>query len=210
MIRAVLDACVLYPTVLREILIGTADAGLYTPLWSARILSEWHHAAARLGEPQTSIAGAEVALLRLGHPGAEVPAPLSERAAGYDWPDPADRHVVETALAAGASVIVTANLRDFPSRALSALGLRAIHPDPFLLDLWRGDAAPVAASVRAAHERAQALGGPVPLRDLMGRARLPRLGKALGRTLAPPLVRNLDSVAQPGHNGRPDREKRRG
>src|SRR5690606_10011196 len=35
MVRAVLDACVLYPTVLREILIGAADAGLYAPLWSA-------------------------------------------------------------------------------------------------------------------------------------------------------------------------------
>ena len=47
--KAVLDACVLYPTVLREILIGVADAGLYTPVWSPRILAEWRHAAARLG-----------------------------------------------------------------------------------------------------------------------------------------------------------------
>ena len=47
--KAVLDACVLYPTVLREILIGVADAGLYQPLWSARILDEWRHAAVRLG-----------------------------------------------------------------------------------------------------------------------------------------------------------------
>ena len=29
--RAVLDACVLYPTVLREILVGAADAGLIEP-----------------------------------------------------------------------------------------------------------------------------------------------------------------------------------
>ncbi|MGB3315526.1 MAG: PIN domain-containing protein, partial [Albidovulum sp.] len=28
--KAVLDACVLYPTVLREVLIGVAKAGLYT------------------------------------------------------------------------------------------------------------------------------------------------------------------------------------
>ena len=180
MVRAVLDACVLYPTVLREILIGAADAGLYAPVWSARILAEWRHAAQRLGEEQAAVAGAEIALLRLVHPAAEAPEP-PEAAAGYDWPDPADRHVVETALAAGAGVIVTANLRDFPTRALSALGLRAVHPDPFLLGLWQSDAAPVSASVRAAHDRAQALGGPVALRDLMGRARLPRLGKALAR-----------------------------
>lgn len=180
MVRAVLDACVLYPTVLREILIGTAEAGLYAPLWSARILTEWRHAAALLGAQHAAVAGAEIALLRLGHPAAETPEPPGTTA-GYDWPDPADRHVVETALAAGARVIVTANLRDFPARTLAALGLRAVHPDPFLLDLWQRDAGPVAASVHAAHHRAQTLGGPVALRELMGRARLPRLGKALER-----------------------------
>ena len=47
--RAVLDACVLYPTVLREILADAAGAGLYMPVWSARILDEWRHAAARQG-----------------------------------------------------------------------------------------------------------------------------------------------------------------
>ncbi|MDO5369987.1 RSP_2648 family PIN domain-containing protein [Paracoccus sp. (in: a-proteobacteria)] len=178
--KAVLDACVLYPTVLREILIGAADAGLYQPVWSARILDEWRHAAARLGPDQAVVAGAEIALLRLPHPQAEAPD-SGAAAAGFDWPDPADRHVAETALASGAELIVTANLRDFPMRALSALGLRAVHPDAFLLDLWRRDPGPVAASVRAAHAKAQALGGRVPLRDLMARARLPRLARALAR-----------------------------
>ncbi|SDK71105.1 RSP_2648 family PIN domain-containing protein [Paracoccus chinensis] len=178
--KAVLDACVLYPTVLREILIGAADAGLYQPLWSARILDEWRHAAARLGPDGAAVAGAEIALLRAAHPAAEAPDD-GTLAAGFDWPDPADRHVAEAALASGADMIVTANLRDFPSRALGALGLRAVHPDAFLLDLWRRDPEPVAASVHAAHAKAQALGGPMPLRDLMARARLPRLSKALAR-----------------------------
>lgn len=178
--KAVLDACVLYPTVLREILIGAAEAGLYQPVWSTRILDEWRHAAARLGPDGAVVAGAEIALLRAAHPQAEAPDD-GTTAAGFDWPDPADRHVAEAALAAGAPLIVTANLRDFPSRALSALGLRAVHPDAFLLDLWWRDPAPVAASVGAAHAKAQALGGPMPLRDLMARARLPRLAKALAR-----------------------------
>lgn len=178
--KAVLDACVLYPTVLREILIGAADAGLYAPVWSARILDEWRHAAARLGPDQAAVAGAEIALLRLAHPQAEV-ADDGATAAGFDWPDPADRHVVEAALAGRAGLVVTANLRDFPGRALSALGLRALHPDAFLLDLWRRDPDPVAASVQAAHAKAQAMGGAMPLRDLMARARLPRLARALAR-----------------------------
>ncbi|NPB27307.1 PIN domain-containing protein, partial [Shigella sonnei] len=71
--KAVLDACVLYPTVLREILIGVADAGLYTPVWSPRILAEWRHAAARLGADAEAVAGAEIALLTRAHAQASVP-----------------------------------------------------------------------------------------------------------------------------------------
>ncbi|MBL3553988.1 PIN domain-containing protein, partial [Rhodovulum sulfidophilum] len=43
--KVLLDACVLYPTVLREILLGVARRGGFTPLWSARILEEWARAA---------------------------------------------------------------------------------------------------------------------------------------------------------------------
>ncbi|MEM8879755.1 MAG: PIN domain-containing protein, partial [Pseudomonadota bacterium] len=46
---ACLDACVLYPTVLREVLLGVAEAGLYRPVWSARIVEEWARAAAKSG-----------------------------------------------------------------------------------------------------------------------------------------------------------------
>ena len=176
--KAALDACVLYPTVLREILIGAAERGLFAPVWSARIMAEWQHAAGRLGPDQQAVAGAEIALLRLAYPGAEAPDD-GTAAAGFDWPDPADRHVAEAALAAGATIIVTANLRDFPRRVLAALGLSAVHPDAFLLDLHRRQPDAVAASVHAAHDKAVALGGATTLRDLMARARLPRLGKAL-------------------------------
>lgn len=176
--KAVLDACVLYPTVLREILIGAAGAGLFQPVWSDRILSEWALAAARLGPDQGAVAGAEIALLRLGWPDAGA-ADSGALAAGFDWPDPADRHVAEAALAAGAPVIVTANLRDFPRWIMAGIGLSAVHPDAFLLSLYRSAPEPVAASVRAAHAKAEALGGTVSLKDLLARARLPRLAKAL-------------------------------
>lgn len=179
--RALLDACVLYPTVLREILISTADAGLYSPVWSPRILAEWQNAANRLGADQASVAGAEIALLRSARPDAEAPDD-GTRAAGLDWPDPADRHVVEAALASGAPQIVTANLRDFPRRNLAAFGLAAIHPDEFLTRLYHRNPQPVASAVQSAYERAQAMGGQMTLKELMSRARLPRLAKALARS----------------------------
>ncbi|SDE10981.1 PIN domain-containing protein [Paracoccus isoporae] len=177
---AVLDACVLFPTVLREILCDVAAAGLYRPVWSERILVEWTRAAARLGPVDAEIAGAEAARLRDRFPGAAVDA-AEDAAAGLDLPDPADRHVVATALQAGAGQIVTFNLRDFPRPAMAAAGLHALHPDAFLTDLWAHDPDPVARAAATAHAKAERLGGAMELRALMKRARLPRLGKALSR-----------------------------
>lgn len=173
--KAVLDACVLFPTVLREILIDTAAAGLYRPVWSRRILDEWRHAATRQGLD----AGIEIALLEARLPQALV-QPLGG-AGGLDLPDPADRHVVEAALAAGAGTIVTANLRDFPRRALAAAGLHAIHPDEFLRDLYLRAPGPVLSAVAATEARARAAGAALTRDALMRRARLPRLAKAIAR-----------------------------
>ncbi|SIP99411.1 PIN domain-containing protein [Paracoccus thiocyanatus] len=173
--KAVLDACVLFPTVLREILLDTAAAGLFQPLWSRRILDEWRHAATRQGID----AGVEIALLESRFPLALVGP--GQGVFGLDLPDPADRHVVECALAAGAQAIVTANLRDFPHRALAPVGLRAIHPDEFLRDLYLRAPDPVLAAVGATQARARAAGGDMTRKELMRRARLPRLAKAMAR-----------------------------
>ena len=59
--------------------------------------------------------------------------------------------------------------------------LRAVHPDAFLTGLCNGAPDVVGAAVRTVHARAQVAGGPVDLRDLMRRARLPRLAKAVAR-----------------------------
>jgi len=176
---AVLDANVLFPTVLREILADCAASNLFTPIWSERILQEWTRAAARLGPIASDIAAAEAALLRDRFPAAAMPGD-EDRARGFDLPDPADLHVLAAGLESGAQAVVTLNLRDFPRRAMAAAGLRALHPDAFLMELWLDDPDAVAAAVTAAHAKAESLGGPVPLRSMMKRARLPRLGRALG------------------------------
>lgn len=170
--RAVLDANVLFPTILREILTDVAAAGVYQPLWSPRILDEWRHVAARTDLAE--VAGAEIALLQDRFPAACVdPAGV---VLGLDLPDPADAHVVEAALAGRAGLIVTANLRDFPRGLMAGLGLRAVHPDAFLLDL---DTAAVRYAAQTARDKAARLGGEMDLTGMLKKARLPRLARAL-------------------------------
>lgn len=177
---AVLDANVLFPTVLREILTDLAAAGLYRPVWSERILGEWTRAAEKLGLAEAGTARAEAALLRDRFPDAAMSGDET-RALGFDLPDPNDRHVLAAALEAGAGLIVTMNLRDFPRMAMAAAGMRAIHPDAFLTDLWAHHPDAVAAAAHAAHAKAERLGAAISLGALMKRARLPRFGRALRR-----------------------------
>lgn len=177
---AVLDACVLYPTVLRQICLGCAERGLFTPIWSERLLEEWRRAAERNGgASDAALAGAEIARANARFPAALSPpgdeAPL--------WlPDRGDIHVLATAIAAQAGTIITLNLRDFPAREMSGYGVVARPPDAIFMEMWLADPGPVEEAVTATHAEAERLSGQdLPLRALLKRARLPRLGKALAR-----------------------------
>jgi len=179
-VRVLLDACVLYPTILREVLEGVAARGLFAPLWSPRILEEWRRAAAsRHGAEGARQAGVEIALLDDRWPGASV-APPPELEAELHLPDPDDAHVLAAAIAGRADELLTFNIRDFPTRVLARHGILRRDPDGFLLDLSRESGA-VAEVVEESRARAARLSGAAqPLRPLLKRTGLPRLGKALG------------------------------
>ncbi|MCP5038506.1 MAG: PIN domain-containing protein [Rhodobacteraceae bacterium] len=177
--KVLLDACVLYPTVMREMLVGAARAGLYTPLWSPRILEEWARAAAKLGAGGEEVARGEIAVLRANWPRAEV-LPRGGDMARLYLPDENDIHVLASAIAGSADMIITENRADFPRGILLEEGLTRQSADPFLLGLF--EKAPdkmieLAEEIRAEAEHLS--GQSWPIRKLMKKARLPRLGKAL-------------------------------
>ena len=178
--KAVLDACVLYPTVLREILQGAATVGLYEPVFSDRILREWVLATAKLGPAAPAIAEGEAALLRAAFPKA-LTRDRPEIEARLVLPDANDVHVLATAIASGADAIVTFNAQDFPGHVLAAEGIARRDPDGFLWELQSRHPDTMAKVVEAVRAKAEAISGqPVPLKPLLKRARLYRLAKALG------------------------------
>lgn len=63
-------------------------------------------------------------------------------------PDENDRHVVAAAIQAEAHLIITFNLRDFPTEALRQYGLDAQHPDDFLSDQFRASPESVCLAVQ--------------------------------------------------------------
>jgi predicted nucleic acid-binding protein len=180
-LRVLLDANVLYPTVMREILLGVAAEGLFVPLWSERILEEWARAAARLGEQGEAVARGEIAALRARWPEAcvRVPDGVERRL----WsPDPDDVHVLAAAVAGSAAAILTANAKDFPRGVLAEEGLIRLDPDQFLRGLAETATEVVGRVVDASVAEASRLSGEEwTARGLLKKARLPGLGRALGR-----------------------------
>lgn len=178
--KVFLDACVLYPTVMREVLLGAAGRGLFEPLWSDRVLEEWARAARKIGPKGEAQARGEIALLRRDWPRAAVDwAPSLE--ARLWLPDPNDTHVLAAAIAGSADLIVTLNASDFPRGLLAEEGLSRADPDGFLLGLAQATPDPMREVCDTVLAKARSLSeGRWEMRALLKKARLPRLAKAVG------------------------------
>ena len=175
--KVLIDANVLFPTVLREIVLGVAAMGAFEPLWSERILEEWRRAAARLGERDGALAESEIAVVKARFPDAMAEPGQGE---GLWLPDPDDVHVLAAAIGGGADAIMTQNSVDFPGNILAKHGLLRRHPDEFLLEAFHAAPDKVRGVVHGVLEQARSYGIDTENpRALMKRARLPRLGKAL-------------------------------
>ena len=175
--RAVLDTCVIFPPVLRDVLLIVAARGLYQPLWSARILEEWARAARRHGHEEMARELGQA--MNAQFPSAMVPERTGVEARLH-LPDPDDVHVLATAITGSADIIITVNASDFPQHLLRAEGVERREPDGLLWELWSHHPESVAEAVAQVHARSEAMaGGDLSLRGLLKRARLPRMAKAL-------------------------------
>jgi hypothetical protein len=178
-VKLLLDTCVLYPTVMRVMLLGAARLGHFVPLWSTRILGEWERAAVKLGPVGAAQASAEIALIRANWPQAELP-PAPGLESRLWLPDAADIHVLVVAISGSADAIVTMNNKDFPRNILAEEGLKRLGPDELLHSLWLKDRDGLEQLGQSVLAEANRLSGQDwQIRPLLKKARLPRLAKAL-------------------------------
>lgn len=113
---AFVDANVLVPVLWRNLLLSLAEAGLFRLRFSEAVLAEVERAIPRANPRIDAVAAAkQVGRIRSAFPEAIVEdydhvAPMFS-----DMPDPDDRHVACAAFKCDAAVIVTENLKDFPT-----------------------------------------------------------------------------------------------
>jgi hypothetical protein len=145
---AVYDACVLYPSALRSLLMHLALTDLFRARWTDQILDEVEQHVLASFPDISQEKFAHIRRLMNQHVMDALVTGYDLLIPGMTLPDPDDRHVLAAAIVAGAGAIVTYNLKDFPVDVLAPHGIEAQHPDDFITHLLDLDAAAVCAAVQ--------------------------------------------------------------
>lgn len=139
MFAAVLDTCVIYGGLRRDLLLTMSAHGVFRAVLSDDLLDEIEYVEERklqeLGTPDDEAEARARRLVEQMRNAFEVLDQSRVDLIGeVGLPDPDDEHIVAAAVAGGADVIVTDNLRHFPEEKLPD-GLRVQGPQTFLHDM---------------------------------------------------------------------------
>ena len=150
---AFVDACTLVSVLKRNLLLSLAEADFFRLRWSEKVLDETQKALEELHQSRGfQDAPARAALARASMEAAFEDATVEN----YDHllplaaqlPDPGDAHVLAAAVKTQASMIVTENLKDFPSSVVSGLNIEAKSADAFIADTIALDTGRAVAAIR--------------------------------------------------------------
>lgn len=133
----VLDANVLYGIEVTDLVLTMATRHLYRPHWSPQILEE----VTRNLKVREDLDPAAIDR-RIAHMNRALPSALAEPPASLVEEmqvNAKDRHVLALAVHTKTPVIVTENLRDFPSRLLRRHDVVAIDSDTFVFEQLERD-----------------------------------------------------------------------
>ena len=155
---ALIDACSLVGVLRRDLLLTLAEAGFFRLRWSEPILDEAERAIRGIMAHKGEVASVDHASrARLAMEEAFPEAVVIDfdaflpSCAGL--PDQKDAHVVAAAMKIQAAVIVTENLRHFPSAHLAKMNIEARSADIFIADTIALEPGRAVAAVKRMRQR---------------------------------------------------------
>lgn len=132
---AVLDANVLVPPGLRDVLLSIAAEGVFRPVWQSKILEETSRNIVRLRvkagvDAAVAAAGAAHTLSQVANafPDGSLDDVEWEPYVASMTNETKDRHVLAAAVGAGATHLVTSNTSDFPKKSIPE-GITVMTPN---------------------------------------------------------------------------------
>jgi predicted nucleic acid-binding protein len=139
MFTALLDTCILWPSLQRDFLLSLGVEGAFRPIWSHTILEELEYEESRKlisrgFSPGDAALRARLLIKRMEASFSDSIVEGWEPLVGtYGLPDPNDEHVLAAAVMGGAGAIVTLNLRHFPLGVVPSQ-VQVLTPAEFLAD----------------------------------------------------------------------------
>jgi PIN domain len=153
MLTVVYDACILYPAPLRDFLMELALTDLVHARWTKDIQAEWMENLL-INRPDLSRERLErTANLMNKYVRDALIKNYQYLIPELELPDSGDRHVLAAAIHSQSSIILTFNLKDFPSNILDRYSIIAQHPDRLIVDLFIAHPSEMMQVVSYCHDR---------------------------------------------------------
>lgn len=150
---ALLDACVLYPAPLRDLLLSLAADGIYRAKWSQKIHDEWtRNLIANRSDLDPQRIRDTCTQMNVAVPDSLVTG-YEDLIESLELRDPDDRHVLAAAIRSDADAIITFNQKDFDETELTKFDLYSEHPDEFISNMISIYTPRVISAVRSMRQR---------------------------------------------------------
>lgn len=149
---ALIDACVLGGALKRNIILSLAEAGLFRPRWSERILDETEKAIAQISKGTSNTKRQRAAIEKAFPEALVLPTDPSVNVSGL-LPDVGDEHVLQSAISARCETLVTDNIDDFPQDVLGHWSIEVMSADVFISNAMDLDHAVAIGAMREMRAR---------------------------------------------------------
>lgn len=131
----ILDANVLYPFRIRDVLLTFAHEGLFRARFTEEIMAEWTQILVHQKPELAESVKSQARMIRQTFDECFVTGHMS-LIDGLEMPDKDDRHVLAAAIRCSAQVIVTENRRDFPPDLLEEYDIEVLGADDMLVSTY--------------------------------------------------------------------------